>query len=233
MLALGIRTVPRVRVPLVQAASLSSDAPSKLRFDDILHDIHNFADAKKLPTANKLTALFRSVTSRQDFVEATKVLRIYETMFVDPKQQTAGEFIKAAITQDAEDLALKVFQQHRRIGMFVSTGSLNNLLLHLYKKRDHASALALFEELKLYKVKPNAETYSLVIRHLLSSDNIDQLLDVLAVAGYVMHHAARCFNSLICFHVARAAKLIKANTLNHILIQLFNRGKLDEVRSHG
>ncbi|RHY52521.1 hypothetical protein DYB34_005145 [Aphanomyces astaci] len=184
MLALRGRSIVRLRVPLLHVASFSSDgAPVKPQFEDILRDIHIENDAKKKPSVHKLTALFRSVTSRQDLIEAAKTLRIYEVNFVDPKQQTAGEFIKAAIKQDAEDLALKTFQQHHRIGMFVSTGSLNNLLVHLYKKKDHASALTLYRELKLYKVEPNVETYSLVLRHLLGANEFAQLLDTLATAG--------------------------------------------------
>ncbi|RHY61958.1 hypothetical protein DYB30_002601 [Aphanomyces astaci] len=184
MLALRGRSIVRLRVPLLHVASFSSDgAPVKPQFEDILRDIHIENDAKKKPSVHKLTALFRSVTSRQELIEAAKTLRIYEVNFVDPKQQTAGEFIKAAIKQDAEDLALKTFQQHHRIGMFVSTGSLNNLLVHLYKKKDHASALTLYRELKLYKVEPNVETYSLVLRHLLGANEFAQLLDTLATAG--------------------------------------------------
>ncbi|CAK4640810.1 hypothetical protein LEN26_010421 [Aphanomyces euteiches] len=186
-----------------------STEPEISRFDDVLQSIHHDVDAKKKPSVGKLTLLFRIADSRQQLVEATKALRVFEVNFVDPAQKTAGEFIKASIAHDAGDIVLKVLQQHHRIGLFVNAGSFNNLFLHFYKKQDHANALALFQQLKQYKVVPNAATYDIVLRHMIAANHLDQLVELLAVAA--------------------DAKKLKANTLNHILIQLVKLNAHDYV----
>ncbi|KAF0696746.1 Aste57867_12505 [Aphanomyces stellatus] len=210
MLARLVRRVrvPSATTPLFHAAPFSSDVTNN-RFHDILQDIHVTVESKKKPSVKKLTALFRCVTSRQDLVEATKALRVYETNFVDPEQKTAGEFVKASIEQDAADVALKVFQQHHRIGMFVKAGSFNSLLLAFHKKRDHASALTLFKQMKMYRVEPTGDTYTLVFKNLLAAGDFDQCLDLLKVAA--------------------ETKKLKTDGLNHVLIQLLRADQVDHV----
>jgi pentatricopeptide repeat protein len=130
-------------------------------FESLKEAVHT----NKKVTASRLTHLFRVARSKQDIVQATQVLHMYELKNVDPVQETAGEFIKACLKNEAGDVALRVFQQHYRIGLFVNPGSLNKLLHYFLKHRDYKSVVDLFNEMKAYQIPFNATTYDITVRY--------------------------------------------------------------------
>ncbi|KDO35675.1 hypothetical protein SPRG_18835 [Saprolegnia parasitica CBS 223.65] len=133
-------------------------------FIDVYNDVRNHAETHHTIKVARLTQLFKAATTKRDVIDAVQVLRLFETRYIEPVQETAGEFIKKCIQVDAGDVALKVFQNHSRLGLHVNTGSLNKLLVYFYDKKEFSNVLSLYREMKAYEVKFNKDTYNVAIR---------------------------------------------------------------------
>ncbi|EQC39185.1 hypothetical protein SDRG_03391 [Saprolegnia diclina VS20] len=178
-------------------------------FIDVYNDVRNHAETHHTIKVARLTQLFKAAATKRDVIDAVQVLRLFETRYIEPVQETAGEFIKKCIQVDAGDVALKVFQNHSRLGLHVNTGSLNKLLVHFYDKKEFSNALDLYREMQAYEVKFNKDTYNVAIRALLELDDVDAAVQLLQFAA--------------------SKNEVKRYTCNYVLMELVKRGLNDKV----
>ncbi|RHY34674.1 hypothetical protein DYB32_000755 [Aphanomyces invadans] len=171
-------------------------------FPVLLEDLERDAKQNRFIKVSKLTNLFKRVTNKDELNAATSAFKIYERKYIDPVENTAGEFIKAAISQDAGDVALNALANNFRVGLFLNARSLNKLLAYFEAKHDDASIIAAFEATKKFEFKPNAATYHTVVRYtsrtilldpdfihysaLIRSGNAEAAAELVQTAAYVV-----------------------------------------------
>ncbi|KAF0696745.1 Aste57867_12504 [Aphanomyces stellatus] len=186
--------------------SLSTSAPYVIpEFPSLLEDIERDAAKNKFIKVSKLTNLFKQVTTKEQLDTATQVFKVYERKFIDPTENTAGEFLKACLKHDAGDVALTAFANNFRVGLFVTAGPLNKLLAHFHAKNDDASIVATFDETNKYDIKLNATTYRYVINALLRSGDADKALELINTAASKKSLAVDTCNEAITLLVEAGA----------------------------
>ncbi|ETW03118.1 hypothetical protein H310_05542 [Aphanomyces invadans] len=156
-------------------------------FPVLLEDLERDAKQNRFIKVSKLTNLFKRVTNKDELNAATSAFKIYERKYIDPVENTAGEFIKAAISQDAGDVALNALANNFRVGLFLNARSLNKLLAYFEAKHDDASIIAAFEATKKFEFKPNAATYHTVVSALIRSGNAEAAAELVQTAASQNH----------------------------------------------
>ncbi|OQS02054.1 hypothetical protein THRCLA_21521 [Thraustotheca clavata] len=190
--------------------ALSTQAPYVLpEFRVLFEEIQQDAKKNKLIKVSKLTNLFKTVTSKEELEQSTEALKIYERKHIDPLENTAGEFVKACIKNEAADVALNAITQKYRIGLFLNAGTLNKLLHHFKDAGDDASLLSAFDEMKKFDIRYNSLSYRMAISALIRTGNFDKALELLDTAA--------------------ADKQLEHNTTNHVLIQLSKAEQKDKL----
>ncbi|OQS02053.1 hypothetical protein THRCLA_05544 [Thraustotheca clavata] len=179
-------------------------------FIDAYNDVRQHAEKHHTIKATRLTRLFQVASNKSDILDGVQILKLCETRNIQPAQETAGEFIKKCIECDAGDVALKLFQSHSRLGLYVNTGSLNKLLIYFFDKKEYANVITLYHEMQAYQVKFNKETYNVCIRSLLEQNEINTAVQLLQYAA--------------------ANKAIKRYTCNYVLAELVKRGLHDKIQ---
>ncbi|KAG9414839.1 hypothetical protein AC1031_008254 [Aphanomyces cochlioides] len=166
--------------------AFSSHVPYVLpEFPVLLDELERDGKEKRYIKVSKLTNLFKQVTTKDELEAATQAFKIYERKHIDPVENTAGEFVKACLKQDAADVALNALSNNFRIGLFFNTGTLNKLLAHFESKQDDASIVAAFESIQKFEVAVNATTYQHVISALIRSGDSEKAVELAQVAAYV------------------------------------------------
>ncbi|OQR90328.1 hypothetical protein ACHHYP_05588 [Achlya hypogyna] len=184
-------------------------ALSTTSFSELYNSVRSHAESHHTVKATRLTQLFQTAATKRDVIDAVQVLHLFETRYIEPVQETAGEFIKKCIEVDAGDVALKVFQGHSRLGLYVQTGSLNKLLVYFFDKKEYTAVLDLYREMKAYEVAFNKDTYNVAIRSLLALDDINSAVQLLQFAA--------------------AKKALKRYTCNFVLMELVKRGDHEKI----
>src|SRR4051812_1836492 len=98
-------------------------------FPVLLDELERDGKEKKYIKVCKLTNLFKQVTTKDELEAAMQAFKIYERKHIDPVENTAGEFVKACLNQDAADVALNALSDNLRIGLYFNAGLLNKLLV--------------------------------------------------------------------------------------------------------
>ncbi|KAG9414838.1 hypothetical protein AC1031_008254 [Aphanomyces cochlioides] len=164
--------------------AFSSHVPYVLpEFPVLLDELERDGKEKRYIKVSKLTNLFKQVTTKDELEAATQAFKIYERKHIDPVENTAGEFVKACLKQDAADVALNALSNNFRIGLFFNTGTLNKLLAHFESKQDDASIVAAFESIQKFEVAVNATTYQHVISALIRSGDSEKAVELAQVAA--------------------------------------------------
>ncbi|CAK4077092.1 unnamed protein product [Aphanomyces euteiches] len=164
--------------------AFSSHVPFVLpEFPVLLDELERDGKEKRYIKVSKLTNLFKQVTTKDELEAATQAFKIFERKHIDPVENTAGEFVKASLKQDAADVALNALSNNFRIGLFFNTGMLNKLLAHFESKQDDASIVAAFESIQKFEVAVNATTYQHVISALIRSGDSEKAVELAQVAA--------------------------------------------------
>jgi hypothetical protein len=145
------------------AASRNYTAPTSTQ--DWLEDIRQAAEANVLLKRTKLSSLLKMVKNKEELTLSTEAMKIYEQKRVDPDANAVGEFVKKALELDAIDVALNVFEENYRIGIFLEPTTLNRLLNKLLDQEQYEKVTQLYQiATEKYHVKPNVNTYDALIR---------------------------------------------------------------------